>query len=515
MRPVVRFAVLSLVLTALFLSSTAADELHIGKVTVQTRSVFSESETGEGSFYAIVDVAHARTRPSVIRAFLLFREGDVYDEHRLRETERNLRALRFLRNASVTAGQPQDGVVDVTVITDDAWSIEPGTTSGSSGGKNTFGAQLSDPNLGGTGRSAAVSFSHGVDRSRMMLELTDPSFFRPYTKARLAYSRNSDGFERRLSVIQPFYALSDPRAGELSYDSYRRDDSIYGGGHLLAAFRHDHRQFVAALGTAIDVSDTSATRLTAGVRILDDRVAFSDPRTYRYLFVRIQRLNDHFITRNFVDKDIQYQDIDLGRQLFAEVAVSPRFAGAQRTSGFFNAGVSQGADYGNAFVMGSAAVQSRLENGLRNAILSGNARYVRQLSNRVPQTLIARALVNQGWNLDPEQQFFADAAAGLRGYRLHAFEGTGNAIGNLEYRISLGREILHLVSPGLAAFIDTGSATDRFRSRGLKTDVGLGIRFALPRSTRNLLLLDVAYALQRDPLNRRGLVVSFSSGASF
>jgi outer membrane translocation and assembly module TamA len=133
----------------------------------------------------------------------------------------------------------------------------------------------------------------------------------------------------------------------------------------------------------------------------------------------------------------------------------------------------------------------------------------------VPQTFTARILVNQGWHLDPENQFFADAASGLRGYRLHAFEGTGNAIGNAEYRISAGREMLHLVSPGLAAFFDAGTVTGGFRPLGLKCDAGLGIRLALPRSTRNLLRLDVAYALGRDPLHRSGLVVSFSSGSSF
>src|SRR5205807_2712865 len=144
----------------------------------------------------------------------------------LRETERNLRALRFLRGASVTAGEPHDGKVDVTVSKEDAWSIEPGTTSGSSGGANTFGAQISDTNLAGSGRSASVSLSHGVDRSRTMFELTDPSFFRPYTKAKLAYAQNSDGFERRLSVAQPFYALDVLHSGELSFENWRRNDSI-------------------------------------------------------------------------------------------------------------------------------------------------------------------------------------------------------------------------------------------------------------------------------------------------
>jgi hypothetical protein len=348
-----------------------------------------------------------------------------------------------------------------------------------------------------------------------MFELTDPSFFRPYMKARVAYSQNSDGFERRLSIAQPFYALDVQHSSEVSFEDWRRNDGIYGGGHLLSTLRHDHRQLVAAWGTATRVSETSATRVTAGLRLVDDRLTGFDTRAFHYLFLRVDHLDDRFITRNFVDKDIQVQDIHLGPQLFAEAGLSPRLSGGERTSGFFDAGASGGADYGNAFLMGSAAFRTRLDGSFRNAVLSGTARYVLRLETRLPQSFVGRILVNQGWNLDPENQFFADAASGLRGYRMHAFEGTGNAIANAEYRLSLGRELLHLVSPGAAAFIEAGTVTDGFRPRGLKCDVGFGVRLALPRSTRNLLRLDVAYALQRDPLNRSGVVISFSSGSSF
>ena len=49
----------------------------------------------------------------------------------------------------------------------------------------------------------------------------------------------------------------------------------------------------------------------------------------------------------------------------------------------------------------------------------------------------------------------------------------------------------------------------------LKTDIGVGIRVGLPRTPKNLLRIDFAYALNRDPLGRRGFIVSFSSGQAF
>ena len=88
---------------------------------------------------------------------------------------------------------------------------------------------------------------------------------------------------------------------------------------------------------------------------------------------------------------------------------------------------------------------------------------------------------------------------------------------NLEDRVYLGREILQLVSPAVVAFIDSGNATYRGISdlMRLKTDVGIGIRVGLPRTPKNLLRIDFAYALNRDPLGRRGWTVSFSSGQAF
>lgn len=517
--PSARDLAFSLVLLILLASPVRADPLRIGRITIHTGDVFSDAEVASGRLYALADRLHRETRPTVIREFLLFREGDVFDPARLQETERNLRALRFLRSASVRASEPHEGLVDVTVTTADTWSLEPGTSGGSSGGVNTFGFEITEKNIAGTGRSGSLSFHRGVDRSRMMLELTDPAFLRPYLKARAAWARTSDGYERRASVTQPFYSVRTARADEVSYKRWRRDDRIYRAGSVSSVIPHDHEQFLASYGIAPQTTEASATRVTAGVRLLEDRMydpSLSDPRRrFRYLFFRVDRVNDHFITLTFVDSGIRPQDINLGRRMFAEGAVSPTILGARRTSGFINAGISQGAGFGRSFVLGKAAFESRIDDGLRNAIFSGNVRYVRRFESDLPQTLVGRASVNQGWNLDPERQFFADAESGLRGYRLHAFEGTGNVVVNVEHRVSLGRELFHVASPGVAAFIDAGAPMDRLRPLGWKCDIGAGLRIALTRSSRNLLRLDLAYGLQHDPLGRRGVLISFSTGSGF
>jgi len=76
---------------------------------------------------------------------------------------------------------------------------------------------------------------------------------------------------------------------------------------------------------------------------------------------------------------------------------------------------------------------------------------------------------------------------------------------------------LQLASTGVVAFADAGNATYGGISSlmSLKSDVGVGVRVGLPRTPKNLLRLDFAYALNRDPLGRRGWLISFSSGQAF
>jgi len=145
--------------------------------------------------------------------------------------------------------------------------------------------------------------------------------------------------------------------------------------------------------------------------------------------------------------------------------------------------------------------------------------YVRKFNTPLLQTLVSHLQFDEGWNLDREEQFFADGANGLRGYRLHSFEGNKRLVWNLEHRLFSGREILQLASFGAAVFFDAGTATPQGRPLSLsevKSDIGVGLRVAISRaSTNSILRIDAAYPLNPDPLGRKGWLISFSSGQVF
>jgi hypothetical protein len=509
------------------LIAQTAPPLRIGTITIRPLDVYSSDEARHGQLYKLADRLHIETRPSVIRKFLLFREGDVYSPERLAETERNLRAMQFLKSASVVASEPHDGVVDVIVTTQDSWSIAPETQAGSKGGKSTVGATLSETNLLGLGKDLELGWQNGVDRSRIGVVYSDPAFFAPYWKANFSYGVNSDGYDHRFQVSRPFYSFATPWATEFSFTGFRQFDHLYADGIETERFRQKHREIVGSFGMALDPNDRSAHRLTAGVHFVDDSFflmksqviqRLPTDREFRYLFLRYDSAVNDFVKLNFVNKDIRYEDFNLGAQYSIEAGVSPRTFGAKRSSSYFRVAAGDGKWLGDGFVIPAASLSSRLDAGLQNTVAGSTLLYVRRGGKAdYPTAFLGRISVNAGWRMDAEQQFFADGLTGLRGYRAHAFAGDRAIVINIEERLYLGREILQLASPGIVAFADCGNATNGgFTSlMHLKSDIGIGLRLGLPRTPKNLLRVDLAYALNRDPLGRKGWLVAFSSGQAF
>ena len=110
----------------------AEEPVFIGKVAINTVDVFAPDEV-RTFLNRGANALHVVTLDSTVRRLLIFEEGDVYDPAVLAEAERNLRALGLFRSVSITAGEVRDGVVDVQVNTQDAWTVQIGLSAGSGG----------------------------------------------------------------------------------------------------------------------------------------------------------------------------------------------------------------------------------------------------------------------------------------------------------------------------------------------------------------------------------------------
>ncbi len=522
-------AAASLLLAGLTGAAAAEQPLTIGRIAIHPLNVFSPEEAASGWFYRLADALHITTRPSVVRRFLLFREGDPYDPELLAQSERNLRQLSFIKLASVVAGPPHDGVVDVDVTTQDGWTTEVGGSFGSKGGLTTYGVNLSEKNVAGTGREIAVGYDKGSERTTRSLEFNDPYLFGPYWNGSLVLTTNSDGHEQQLEVQRPFYAFTTPWALDVSLDNLRQNEKLYRDGEVDAEFRQDHRSLNLLYGKALWASLTRARRLSAGIDAEEDTFrslpdhpgeVLPDDRKFRYVFVQYDDVSNDFLKVNYVNRDLRYDDFNLGTTFSLRLALSPTPLGAQETTGLVSVSASRGWQLGpRAFFLGNIGYSTRLGPVNHDAILTASGFLAVKFASVPIQTFVARLRVDRGEDLDRDVQFFADGLNGLRGYRLHAFEGDKRIILNLEHRIFSGMEILHLVAPGAVAFVDTGAAVPAGQSLGIrsfKTDAGVGLRFGIARApSNNILRVDFAYAFNPDPRGRRGWLVSFSSSQAF
>jgi hypothetical protein len=289
------------------------------------------------------------------------------------------------------------------------------------------------------------------------------------------------------------------------------------------------RSFEISAGRRVTVdSSRPVARLSAGYRreeatfTLERGAAdtlLPDERKFGFFFARLDLLNPDFLVKQDIANLSRDEDFDVGGLLSLELAYSaPLFGAQKRVAAALR--LARGARLPNGLLIGSLSAKTREHDGSLEHSLAEAELEAYWKPPRLPdQTFAGRLLFSWGRRLDREVQLAADGATGLRGYRLHAFTGDRRLIANLEDRIRLTPELLHLFQVGAAVFVDAGYAWPTgvpIRLSDLRVDAGLGLRIALPRAARHALLrFDLAYALRPDLQGRRGWLVSFSSSQAF
>jgi hypothetical protein len=509
---------------------SAQQPLRVGEVRIQCLDVFTQEEEARGWLYRAADAIHMETQTRVVRRFLLFHEGDLYDPALLAQSERNLRALSLFKSVRVQAGTPHDGIVDVDVVTQDAWTTEFEAHLGRGGGETTWSAGITESNVLGLGKEIGFLYDADVERTNRFLEFHDPALLGPYWSAGFLWADSSDGDQRRFQIGKAFTSTLDPYAAAALFDRHLLQERIYADGVVASEYARKRQQIRLALADALLPGPLSAGRLTAGLDFFRDTFTalpdrpgevLPENRDLRYVFVGWESVSTDFVSESYVNRGERVEDFNLGMRLAAEVGVSPKAFGVDQTSWAVAGEASRGWRLGpGAFVRAAVSYRTRLSSmSAQNSILSGTLLFVWKHPTTFLQTTVAQVQIDRGWNLDRDVQFFADGDHGLRGYRLYAFEGDRRIVVNLEHRVFGGVEILQLFSLGAAVFVDTGTAVppgEPLNFASLKTDAGAGLRIGIARAAFNSVLrLDAAYAFNSDPLGRHGWLVSFSSGQAF
>jgi hypothetical protein len=504
-------------------SPPTIDRVTIGRITINAKPVFDADEAAQGRFYAALNVLHVQTPATLLRRFFLFKEGDPFDSALLAETERNLRQLDFLKSASVTASAPHDGVVDVTVTTEDEWTTDVNGDFSNSGGIATYSADVTQKDLFGTGSAVSLHTDHGVERNSNSIEFLDPALLGPYWVFDTLYSRNSDGDEERVALARPLFSYTTPWSASFLFDHLLRDERIYQQGAVAALFHQQHRELALSRLRVLHADRNGSSGIVGGIDLLDDSFSplasrpldlIPSGRHFRFLDAGYESTGYHFLKLDYVDRDLIEQDFNLGGFTSVHAAVSPRSSDTAPLTWRLRASEGMGYAFSDhAFVAGQISASTRAPRN-RNSIVSLDVRTVVRFRTAFPQAFVTRLRVDAGWQLDRDVQFLADGQNGLRAYPDFAFEGSRRVIANAEHRLYLGHELLQLFAPGIAVFADSGQAADG-PFHGMKSDAGIGLRIGIARYDAALIRIDWSYAFNASPLSRRGGVWSVSTMQAF
>jgi len=219
-----------------------ADNARIGSITIITNNIFDLDDPQEDRLlFRLANKLHIRTKKDLIEAQLLFVEGDAYSKRQLDESERLLRANRYLRDAAISPIAYKDGMVDLEINTYDVWTLNLGLGIWRTGGESDTSIGLQEYNLLGTGAHIGIGYQSDVDRETRLFQYTDRNFRHSHDQLKLLFEDSDDGFESNVSFRRPFYSLDTRRSWGGSVLSGERIDSLYDRGEIVQEFEHRDR----------------------------------------------------------------------------------------------------------------------------------------------------------------------------------------------------------------------------------------------------------------------------------
>ena len=505
----------------------------IDSIEVEVLDVFDEKDPP--ALYSFANSLKKNSKVYVILRELLFKEGDKFNPFLVKESERNLRNQRFLRNISVVPYKDKEKL-KIKVKVQDTWTLIPQVNATAGTGSNNVSMGLSESNLLGLGKRVESLYEINDNRTSYSLLYDDPRLLgTPYRLITGGFTR-VDGASGIISLTKPFRTLADTSGFEATVDG---GDTV---GRLFAAGdeRYIYRQRVTNLTTkytwadgnlsknirryslGFDIEDANFIQATTEdydalnlnpKTVSNDKSLLPDNRTYFGPTVGFSHIKPRYGTVAYVDRFDREEDYNFGDQFNIFSTFATKSLGSKEDAILYSLNRSIGAIFSSrSFLRGEVGLSGRRnQDGFENTLLRTETRYYNVLGKVSAlgedlgnHTLAFGLTLDIGNNLDRDREFNLGSDTGLRGYTARTFYGDKRLLISCEDRIHLYENVLDLVSVGAAFFADAGAATydnlDTMLQNKMYGDVGVGLRIAFPRSSGGRVLrVDLAYPFRDGP----------------
>lgn len=492
-----------------------------------TEVVILSQSPGFGGVFArspflgrLVTSLHVTTAPEVIRNFVLLQRGGRCTPLLRSESERILRAMPFIADASVTAYADGLDGVRVEVVTIDEPSL-----IGSIGVENDApfltGLTLGTQNLLGNAVLAAASWRDGFFyRDRLAGRYTNYQLWgKPY-QLQLAAARRELGGEWLAEVSYPFLTDVQPSAWRVSggaIDEFVRflrprgrpstlevRRSFADAGAMLRIGRQ--RGVLGLLGAQLSFESNEpapAPVLVTDSGLVDDSTS---ALVGRYRTTRSARVNTllgvrrlRFLRVTGFDALSGPQDLRIGVQAGLTLGHSlPASRGVARREKYAGANLFLGVGGERTYLALHGDVEGRRSRetvGWDDVLTNGRvAWYVKPHARHL---VTADVSWGGGWSARvPYQLDLGARNGGLRGYDDLELGGAHRVIGRLEERWRLG-SFRGTADAGIGVFTDFGRVwagdVPLGMDSGVRQSVGLSVMAAVPPRSQRLWRLDIAF----------------------
>ncbi|UCE64897.1 MAG: BamA/TamA family outer membrane protein [Candidatus Zixiibacteriota bacterium] len=501
----------------------------IKSINIERKNVFENGEADLPFYYRWANSLHIKTRKSVIEGELLFEVGQPLDVEKAVESARNIRLRMFIGEVIITGSPNGDNGVDITVTTHDNWTTKAAVFLETAGDSYEYGASVAEDNLLGYGRIVQLTGILSDDDDGYTVFFNDDRVGRTRWSGSFLYSRFQLSSTILFSANRPQYSLDVPYG---IYAIFGRTDGttrLFSGGEEF--FRYNRLlnnidfESVYSIGrekrlnfyALYNYEDYDYSEYYDNTALNDILIPSDEKRSYLSLGMGGALIKYDLV--RYLDEAGTPEDLTLG--ITAKVIIGrsiPEFGADFIGTRTIMSSNFLARAFDPVFIKGADLVEWWYREGRSERIrhLSELMFYYKTAETQV---FAVRAFTDFAWRERASYQTILGGSNGLRGYSSHELEGNRLALSNMEYRFYTPLEIF-TVRIGGALFFDIGDVWrngETIRFDNLKSDVGIGLRFGLTKSsTSRVLRLDIARALTEDNYNiSLGTGMVFSLGSKF
>jgi hypothetical protein len=468
-------------------------------------------------------VLHMTTHPRVIENLMLLKKGEPCSLLLRLETERLLRAQPFLADATITAYEAGRDSVRIEVVTIDEPAVL-GSLGVQSGDPVLRALQVGNGNLRGRGVSALAGWRDGgFYRDTWQFRYSNFQLFSAPVQMHLTGIRRDHGFDAMGQVVYPFFT-------DVQQEAWR----VAGGAtEFLVPFHSAdqqpvslgvRRQFVDA-GAVVKLGEPGLLAIAGGslsfergapigqpvmvtdsglVLVPDSGAMFRD----RYDAYRSSRVNlllgyrqVNFLRVSGFDALAGTQDVRRGVQAAFTVGRGLGLVGGSEEEIFVSGNVYGGVGSAVSFAGLEMLAEARRKGGKwEDVLVSGRfGTYLRPHARHTVTGNVEYSAGHRQWL--PFPLALGDPRGGVRGYEDADLGGAARLVARLEERWRVGN-IRGTGDLGFALFGEAGKLWAGDAPFGVTTDympsVGVAVLAAVPRRSRRIWRLDIAFPLKRE-----------------